>query len=855
MDNLGKADAKIAILRYLPGIDKSRQKFNFDISAFDWETLSKSPLLSPLLVESIIEDDNSFAVLFPSKRKYYIDNYIETTSDSTSDSTSGDISTVDTPLTQIKWHVVSPSARMTQLPLSLKSNYDNVEPFTPDDYTSAPSDYSGPEWKDAVLEEIPPPDDDAYLSAWSPFITGVSGTTQNNGSNTDDETSSTENTTTSTITIAPIKKNYINQRRVKDGLLWIVESDSFLQENMPFWVNIRKTRPPTSRIHPTFIIISIGQDSDTDSYDLYLGDNSNPFIVDYKDGGVGAWGGRMFNVDLSRILTHEENIEVGIMTIGGRLVISVNKVNLIYTRVNKGDGDNNGKLREAKIPAGPIRIYGSNIQASINVCPMTFAKQALIAVPLPSFVDEGESSPTEDIVYKGVRYDGTLGGSVCEVPSETGGNQQVYGVDCRQFVQYPGGASLPTGFGFHRMGFVKFFEGGYITASAIPNSDYYFIQMLPQTAYNIPYAGTPYYFRLKGGYNKTGIPQTGEIPSFDVISISQNDEGSDYTHVKRSATVTLYNKGGTYDYLRDLQYGIEIHMGWNGDYMKTFTGIIVSVNTTEDAGKETITLSCEDYMYILRNIPIINSPYYDGMLKFYAVKDLAERAGIINIINDWVNYSSSEYALPSGYAFTKPSVRYNSEQNLFDCAIDMLKRDESFFFFDENGSLHVKHLPGGLFSTEDGVDSDPVAYFSRNPDGDISELIMEQRVIDHDFSSVVNTISMLSVERDTRNPVIYSTSAPVEIIPYKKTALINQPALGGIEEAKVYAERLGQRIFFPIRKMSFKTVGSVLADVFDFIEVEGWEFRVIAISRKYNADSNDYTNEYNCEWLGGFAGG
>ena len=83
MDNLGKADAKIAILRYLPGIDKSRQKFNFDISAFDWETLSKSPLLSPLLVESIIEDDNSFAVLFPSKRKYYIDNYIETTSDST----------------------------------------------------------------------------------------------------------------------------------------------------------------------------------------------------------------------------------------------------------------------------------------------------------------------------------------------------------------------------------------------------------------------------------------------------------------------------------------------------------------------------------------------------------------------------------------------------------------------------------------------------------------------------------------------------------------------------------------------------------------------------------------------------
>jgi hypothetical protein len=545
------------------------------------------------------------------------------------------------------------------------------------------------------------------------------------------------------------------------------------------------------------------------------------------------------------------------MTIAGRLVVSVNKVNLVYTRVYKGSGDNNGKFREAKIIPGPIRIYGTNIQAAINVCPMTFAQQALIAVPLPSFINEGESSPTQDIVYKGVRFDGTLSGRVCEVPSETSGHEQVYGVDCRKFTQYPGGDSAPEGLGFHKQGLINFFEGGSITASAIPDSSYYFIQMLPDSSNGIPYAGTPYYFRLKGGYERSGIIQAGTIPSFDVISISQNDEGSDYTHMKRSATVTLYNKGGTYDYLRDFQYGIEIYMGWSSmdGLQKTFTGVIVSVNTTEEPGKETITLSCEDYMYILKNTPIINSPYYDGMLKFYAVKDLAERAGIITIVNEWLNYSSSEYALPSGYAFTKPAVRYNSTQSLFDCAVDMLKRDESFFYFDENGALHVAHLPGGLFSTEPGAGSTPVATFSRNPDGDISELILEQRVIDHDFSGTVNTISILTVERDTRNPVIYSTSSPVEIIPYKKVALLDQPALGGIEEAKLHAERLGQRIFFPIRKMSFKTVGSVLANVFEFIEVEGWEFRVTAISRKYNADSNDYTNEYNCEWLGGFAGG
>jgi hypothetical protein len=47
-------------------------------------------------------------------------------------------------------------------------------------------------------------------------------------------------------------------------------------------------------------------------------------------------------------------------------------------------------------------------------------------------------------------------------------------------------------------------------------------------------------------------------------------------------------------------------------------------------------------------------------------------------------------------------------------------------------------------------------------------------------------------------------------------------------------------------------VGNSLVSMpLDFISVDGQEFRVMSISRKYDANSNDFAQEYNCEWLGG----
>ena len=55
-----------------------------------------------------------------------------------------------------------------------------------------------------------------------------------------------------------------------------------------------------------------------------------------------------------------------------------------------------------------------------------------------------------------------------------------------------------------------------------------------------------------------------------------------------------------------------------------------------------------------------------------------------------------------------------------------------------------------------------------------------------------------------------------------------------------------------LRKTSFKTVGSSsILSPLEFVEVDGIPFRLMSISRSFNADTNDYTNEYEAEWLNG----
>jgi len=82
--------------------------------------------------------------------------------------------------------------------------------------------------------------------------------------------------------------------------------------------------------------------------------------------------------------------------------------------------------------------------------------------------------------------------------------------------------------------------------------------------------------------------------------------------------------------------------------------------------------------------------------------------------------------------------------------------------------------------------------------------------------------------------------------------LIDQPALGDIDTVTAWTEDLAERVFYPIRKTAFKTVGGASTlKPFDFVTVDGLEYRLLGMTRKYSANNNDFINEYNVEWLAG----
>ena len=303
---------------------------------------------------------------------------------------------------------------------------------------------------------------------------------------------------------------------------------------------------------------------------------------------------------------------------------------------------------------------------------MTFAKVGVMSLPIPTTTKkEGK-----DIQYKGVKEDGSFGGSVAKLPSGSDGGEPVYGVDARIFKSVGGNAS-PKGFGLHKQGKINFAKLGDFGFNVQKDNDFYVLSMLPDdtksnSGFDIPNGGTPYFFRLKGGAEER-IPQNNIAAidaSSEVISLTIDTQAPDYFHVKGSASIELYNRGGQFDFLKEESYGVEISIGWDDDVERVFTGITHIAGSSETAGLEKLNVTCDDYMYILQASPILNSPFYDGMDAFAAIQDIARRGGIQTIHNDIE--AEKAYFLPQGFAFSNPKMRFPATNKLFDCMINIV---------------------------------------------------------------------------------------------------------------------------------------------------------------------------------------
>lgn len=896
MKNLGIAKVKVSLCTTAPKVAAQTNIYNFDVTAHSWNAINTSPIFSPLLTEVIYDANVGFAALHPSKRKYMIDNYMDGTTGMSAAASGTEVKPF------ISWKPLTAKSDCKGVFNTIitdakkpADDYPADTPYVNTNSSELPNDWKGPVWNDNNVYREPYPDDTKIIQTFynrcgievtfdAPCLDPVVATAA-----------------------SPIaQRNAIFQKVVRDGLWWAIKSNPFMKEdNTPFWVTIKKPVPPTGANLQTVIIVRLaGDGTDTEQnniFDLKLTTNERPRFIDYKmppevavsslspDSSPTPSTNTGLEIEFpdedARILPSTDRFEIGFMTVAGRIVVFINGKQFVYTRINKADDPNGGTaLLECKIPKGSVEIYGTNIQAMINLSPMSFSPVSCFVAPIPRGEMVDPNSPggttTTSVVYKGVTWDLREAPSVCHLPTEPNLAIQRYGCDCRTF-NGDGGDATPVGAtntDFHKKGIVTFKKATQSVFTNIPDADFYYVVMkcenLPITIpaagggagtdYDICYSGCPFFFRLKGLKSQppTFGPSVTDI-SANVISVEESSAAPDYFHIKKSATVTVYDPGGvisnpTSGPLGKKQRGIEISWCWQdtgstGTLVKTFTGIITNVTTNQVAGKEIATFTCEDYMYILKQIPIINSPFYDGMVAFYAIKDIVKRMGMgdSDIINDWD--TPNDYFLPAGFSFTKPVMRFPSNQNLFDCAINIIKRFEAYMYFDGDGRFHQAKLPGGLFSVPDS--GTMLADFTSDPtDADTSSIILGERTVDFNFDSTVNNISIVTLDRDTKSYIVLgkgATSSESKII-FKKSYYLDQPAYGAKEPAKAHMEDLSKRMFFPILKTRWKTAGTNnTLSALDFVTVDGQNFRLTSIKRSFSAESNDFNTSYEAEWLGG----
>jgi len=889
MKNLGIANVQVNLYDELPLIDRTYTRYNFDISAFQWDAICSSNLFRPLLLDQIQDNNYGFSAILPAIRKLYIDNYMSTSVPANMSSGSLPYITF-TPLTEVTGAFKDKIAdKQNPYPYPSSANQSKISNHVGASQSSDTS-WDGPSWRDSKVPKVAMPDDATIITNFqNKFNLKIpAGTTSQviDGLNTIRHLNDP---------LEGPNTNWIRQTQTRDGMWWGIESSAFLTQDMPFWVTFQKPLDtPSSNKYPTYLVVRIGEKDPNNQFDIWIGLDMKPFIIDYKmpptpdqTGGSTVNAGSsssdtpttglylQFQSNVSRIINKAEFVEIGVMTIAGRLVIIINNNQYVYTRINAGSQGNSvdgGTLLPCAITPGTVRIYGTNMPVNINVSPMIFAPMSAMVLPITDYVDIDNPDAVQDgSKWKCQNYDATMGDlEVCCLPTPPSVAQRV-GVDSSIFhgiaSDYTPKNSDPS---MHMKGIVYFSKGGSTDQQTLENIDFYYVTMfagngtmkLPNSNdFTIPYGGCPYFFQLKGLYIVSSGPATPtpiDISDY-VISVSETASAPDYFHIEKKATITLYNPfneaGTVSDNLFQYQKAVDISWAWGDTPVKTFTGLITSLSSTEIAGKEILTINCEDSMYVLKNIPIINSPFYDGMVAYYAISEIVSRAGFAgeeSFINEWTN--AEEYFLPAGLNYTQPAMRFAASQKLFECAIDIIKRFQAFMYFDSEGKCHLSKFPGGLYSVLD--DESPISFYSDINNEDLSGLILNEKNVDVSFESTVNVIAIFSLDRETKNPIMYSTSAPDDKLLFKKPFLKEEAAYGDIGTVKATAADIGQRAFYTILKTRFLCVGEKATEVIplSFITVDGQAFRLISIKRDFNAETNDFKASFEGEWIGGMSG-
>jgi hypothetical protein len=885
--NLGKAMASVSITDALKAsnfydqpliqsqeflaaseTDLSAMYGNSEAKAFNIDSITIKHGLYPSEKGSV----GNFGAIFPKAKYYQVHNFL-------SGFTSGDS---ELPSKRIEWKVPpkeNATLCLAQKPY-VKDFKDEMSWEVGPNYSP---DYLGPRWTTTTEpKRVFDPTDQGNL------LTG-------NGS-TDSSAAKTPS-----VNIFDLNSTVVAQESIAlPNMFWGIQTSTLdLPVNFPFYVDIYRSQRINKDV-TSFLTLRLNPNTageEYNSFDIILAENQQPKIFDVTQSVAQKEAIKETFSEVDPSVSSSDFIRIGIMPVFGRLVVYVNGNSFIYGRQNYNLKTNQGSSTGAQSASGvdsfaiipfklkmsAIEVWGNNCMCKLSMGFMSFPTGST-GLPVEANLDkEGNRSNSWDSFGKGMPYymDNSSIGH-CAKEFRNGDSIIANNVQDDSLK-----ITCPNGMGqiAVKMFQTKSSKKDYAYRLLMRGSDATLVngKVTISDSYGVedgtkmPCVGPPFLFRLRGyedlsakrsrtmsavksgnNANQQGSPRSFYMAnknkqskisdiSDDIISISRTFSAPDLFHSEQSAEITIYNDGGKNDELVERVKGIQISMGWNTPKL-VFTGVAIGGSRSELAGKETLVIHCEDYNRILDDTEVVNSPYYDGMDAYYAFDDLSRQAGIISQDDT----GSTRYYLPCGYSFTSPRYKIEpSGTSIKEALIDIAKRSESCFYFDETGSLHYSSLQGSLFF-EDGFKI--ASSFYRDPlrSSDGFNIVLQERKVDYKVGDVVNTIVVRTIDRTSGGQFIHAVAAKQSqnLIPYKRIWYKHLPALASKEACVQWTRMISERMFKVPLGVSITTCTKDVLTPLCFIEVDGHPFRLTNISETLNAEDNSYVTNLTADWYG-----
>jgi hypothetical protein len=406
-----------------------------------------------------------------------------------------------------------------------------------------------------------------------------------------------------------------------------------------------------------------------------------------------------------------------------------------------------------------------------------------------------------------------------------------------------------------------------------------------------------------------------------VMGYSDNWTATDFQKIEHSGSISfLINKGMKFEddqsdflaSLADKTFYIQVSIWWEGGIGSepqsikdrvVFTGLCHGGSITVENNKRVMHCEIHDYMKILKDQMILNSPFFDKMRDFNAVYEVMQLAGFRDgggsdntepaslirrlrdsqdagwfaLIHNGEKIFNQEYALPGSYdILQQPFLRFSESQHMYDAVEKMSSISGKMIYFDRLGVFHFEPVPDEQaffngqqqqsqeFSIIDYLNMAKIHFFASPREAETAAVhrqVFNAYTVKRNVEDVVNEIRIISntpngellLAGHTNFDSIFEANTP-GFIGYPKQFMQMEGIFGAESVVKGMVQHY-TKMFIPPISISFEALGHNKIKALDIVSFQGLgdrypqPLRVMSVKSEVDPSKNTWVQNFECEWI------